>query len=442
MKTCLIFFEITMLLIWSPVVTASAQDLSGLSICIDPGHGQGTANQGPTGLREAEINLSVSLFLKEFLQSADIDTVLLTRVDNSTNPTLSQREDLANSFAVDWFHSIHHNACGAIGAVCTARYTLLLIEEVRALANPCPDGRTRGTGQPEWPGLSDEMSDLMANWIFEALRTSFFTTRLDWTFFGGCNGGFSLGVLNDLLMPGELSEATFHQNLIEENKLRNPDFLKLEARALFMAFLDFYEAGTLSTGALTGIITNEESGEPINGAEVLLIPVGASYTTDDYNNGLYVFHDVPPGTYQVTASAEGFESKELTVEANAHDFSFLDFSLASASPPVSVGPANAETQLPQEFALYQNFPNPFNPETVISYQIPEDAFVPQKVVLKIYNLQGQNVRTLVEDKQPPGTYTVFWDGKNDFGEIVSSGLYIYQIKIGRFIQNNKMIFLK
>ncbi|NIR49500.1 N-acetylmuramoyl-L-alanine amidase, partial [candidate division KSB1 bacterium] len=81
--------------------SASAQDLSGLSVCIDPGHGRGNTNQGPTGLREADINLSVSFFLKDFLKRANIDTVLLTRVDDSTNPTLSQREAIANTFGVD-----------------------------------------------------------------------------------------------------------------------------------------------------------------------------------------------------------------------------------------------------------------------------------------------------------------------------------------------------
>ena len=172
---------------------AAAQDLSGLSIAIDPGHGKGNTNQGPTGLREADINLGVALFLKDFLKSANIDTVLLTRVDDSTNPTLSQREFLANSFGVDWFHSVHHNACGGIGTLCTARSTIVLLEEERSFANPCPNGKARGTGQPAWPGQSDVMSDFIGQHIFDALRTTSTTTWLDWTFYGGCNGGLVLG---------------------------------------------------------------------------------------------------------------------------------------------------------------------------------------------------------------------------------------------------------
>ncbi len=305
-----------------------AQDLSGLSICVDPGHGKGNTNAGPTGLREADINLSVSLFLKEFLKSAHIDTVLLTRVDDSTNPTLSQREAMANNFGVDWFHSVHHNAFNG-----SSRFTLVLLEEKRSFSNPCPDGSARGTGQPDWPGQADIMSNKMADWVFQALRTEFPIVRLDWTFFGGCNGGFSLGVLNDLLMPGELSEATFFDNPVEENKLRNPDFLKLEARALFMAILDFYDAGKLKTGALAGIIKSAENGRPVNGASVLLNPGNKIYQTDNNNNGLYVFHDLPPGSYQLQVQAPGFETQSGTVIVKAHDFSFRDFSLSVNSAP-------------------------------------------------------------------------------------------------------------
>ena len=81
MTSRLEFYLITLLCVTFVPAVASSQDLSGLSICIDPGHGAGNANQGPTGLREANIDLDVSLFLKEFLKSAHIDTVLLTRID-------------------------------------------------------------------------------------------------------------------------------------------------------------------------------------------------------------------------------------------------------------------------------------------------------------------------------------------------------------------------
>ncbi|TDI85126.1 MAG: T9SS type A sorting domain-containing protein [Caldithrix sp.] len=326
--TCSLLATLLTMTPWT-IAPLPAQDLSGLSICIDPGHGKNVPNAGPTGLRESDLNVAVTFFLKDFLKSANIDTVLLTRVDDSTNPTLSQREAIANSFGVDWFHSVHHNAFNA-----NNRFTLMLYEEERTAAQRCADGRDMGTGNPDWPGQSDTMSKLMAATIFSALRTSNFIDRLDWTFFGSCNGGFSLGVLNNLIMPGELSEATFHDNRIEENKLRNEDFLRLEARALFMSILDFYEAGKMTTGVLSGIVRDDGTGEPVNGAQFTLLPLQLNYTTDEHGNGFYAFHDLAPGDYEVSVAANGFDGTTKTITITAHDFSFADFSLQSARPPV------------------------------------------------------------------------------------------------------------
>lgn len=296
-------------------LTASSQDLSGISICVDPGHGKGTVNQGPTGLREADINLRVALFWKEWLKAAGIDTVLLTRTTDDENPTLSQRERIANQFGVTWFHSVHHNATG--GTNTSARYTLLLYEEL-------------GNHQPQWPGQSDVMSRAMAERLWQALRTSDWRVFGDFTFYGRPS---YLGVLNDLQMPGELSEATFHDHPVEERKLRNPDFNQLEALGLHTAFLDYFDAGTLPTGSLSGIIYDATSQQPINGAEVRLLPVDSLYVTDSWNNGLYVFPALPPGAYQLLVSATGYDTATASVKVEAHQFKALDFPLLPNIPP-------------------------------------------------------------------------------------------------------------
>jgi len=70
-----------------------SQNLSGISICIDPGHDPSSPNAGPTGLREADINFQVALFLKDYLKAARIDTVLLTHFNNIPNISLSARAD-------------------------------------------------------------------------------------------------------------------------------------------------------------------------------------------------------------------------------------------------------------------------------------------------------------------------------------------------------------
>ena len=94
---------------------------------------------------------------------------------------------------------------------------------------------------------------------------------------------------------------------------------------------------------------------------------------------------------------------------------------------------------PTEFALLQNFPNPFNPETTIGYELAESA----DVTLQIYNVVGQVVRTLMAaEPQSVGRYQVRWDGIDDRGTPVSSGIYFYQISAGKFQDVRKLMLLK
>ena len=94
--------------------------------------------------------------------------------------------------------------------------------------------------------------------------------------------------------------------------------------------------------------------------------------------------------------------------------------------------------VPVKYALHQNYPNPFNPTTTINYDLPENAHVE----IVIYNMLGQNIRTLVNDDKPFGYHSVVWDGMTDSGESVSSGLYIYRIISGDFQKVKKMVLLK
>jgi hypothetical protein len=94
--------------------------------------------------------------------------------------------------------------------------------------------------------------------------------------------------------------------------------------------------------------------------------------------------------------------------------------------------------VPSEFALRQNHPNPFNPETQIGYQLPE----PGDVSLTIYSLLGQQIRQLVNAPQAAGIYQTSWDGQDALGRSVASGLYFYHLKSGQFSQTKMMILLK
>ena len=93
---------------------------------------------------------------------------------------------------------------------------------------------------------------------------------------------------------------------------------------------------------------------------------------------------------------------------------------------------------PDNFALHQNYPNPFNPSTTIAYQLPKT----NRVTLKIYNLAGQEIRTLFDQIKPPENFSVQWDGKDSKGEQVASGVYIYQLKAEGFIAQKKLLLLR
>jgi len=101
----------------------------------------------------------------------------------------------------------------------------------------------------------------------------------------------------------------------------------------------------------------------------------------------------------------------------------------------------ASAVLPKAFALDQNSPNPFNPSTTISYEIPENTNS-VKVVLAVYNIRGQKVITLVDELKEAGRYSVNWDGRNEAGQRVSSGVFFYRLQAGDFSAVRKMVILK
>ncbi len=96
------------------------------------------------------------------------------------------------------------------------------------------------------------------------------------------------------------------------------------------------------------------------------------------------------------------------------------------------------SEIPTTFSLSQNYPNPFNPSTVINYAVPKVT----SVNITVYNSLGQHVKTLVNEKQGVGNYRVDWNGTDNYGNSVSSGVYFYQIKAGDFVKTHKMMLMK
>ena len=90
------------------------------------------------------------------------------------------------------------------------------------------------------------------------------------------------------------------------------------------------------------------------------------------------------------------------------------------------------------FILYQNFPNPFNPTTSITFKLLK----PSDVNLVIFDCTGRQIRTLKTDRYSAGLHQVQWDGTNDSGNAVASGIYVYQLKAGNYNQSHKMMLLR
>ena len=91
-----------------------------------------------------------------------------------------------------------------------------------------------------------------------------------------------------------------------------------------------------------------------------------------------------------------------------------------------------ETQ-PEEYYLFENYPNPFNPTTTIKYQIQELSFV----TIKVYDLLGNEIETLVNEQKPTGSYEITW-----YEEQLTSGVYFYRLQAGSFVETKKMVLMK
>jgi hypothetical protein len=154
---------------------------------------------------------------------------------------------------------------------------------------------------------------------------------------------------------------------------------------------------------------------------------GNSFKTNDY-------HIVNLST-GITIMAECNYFKKDTA---AYFIGPIDRSPSKTSDPLPVSPF-AGGPAPDRYALGHGFPNPFNPSTTVKYQIPPPG---GEVVIRIYDVAGRLVRTLVSDRQRPGYYDVQWTGVNDRGAPVASGIYFLQMKAPGFVESRKLVLLK
>ncbi|MBH31947.1 MAG: hypothetical protein CMG71_08215 [Candidatus Marinimicrobia bacterium] len=142
----------------------------------------------------------------------------------------------------------------------------------------------------------------------------------------------------------------------------------------------------------------------------------------------------------MTTREEYYLLNEGTFDISKYSEDFpYQFKVFAGSPTfVAAALAEALALLPEDFTLRQNYPNPFNPSTTIEFTLPQ----PSDVSLVIYNLMGQEVRTLNQKMMDTGRHTIQWHGKNNRGEMVSSGVYFIRFHSGKFSISRKMVLMK
>jgi hypothetical protein len=129
---------------------------------------------------------------------------------------------------------------------------------------------------------------------------------------------------------------------------------------------------------------------------------------------------------------DGDNDSIAIVDMGAYEFGAPNVSVADTA---SIPPATSEAPNPQ---VKQNYPNPFNPVTTITYSLPKACHVS----IKIYDITGRLVKTLLHEENPAGHYRLNWHGRDDAGKPVSTGTYIYQMRADDYQQTKRMVLLR
>lgn len=157
-----------------------------------------------------------------------------------------------------------------------------------------------------------------------------------------------------------------------------------------------------------------------------------------------VYPETATGAFQSTGKwYEYFSADSLTVTDTQMQFNlqpgeyrlYTSVRIPGSGIPTSVSENNS---IPTEYKLDQNYPNPFNPSTTINYQLSSIS----NVKIKIYDILGREVVTLINAQKPAGKYQVVWNGNNNFGNKVTSGIYFYRVQAGNFTAIKKMVLMK
>jgi hypothetical protein len=190
--------------------------------------------------------------------------------------------------------------------------------------------------------------------------------------------------------------------------------------------------------------TSSDNGETWTESQNVTNPDGTIFGWDDRYPSIAkinIDNDADPGkdVYMIYQSDDlaGTLVRGTEGSLNMDYIKFVGVDLAV----VGIGDRGSGDNIPKVFSLSQNYPNPFNPSTTIQYEIPEvSSAVPVKVF--VYDIRGRMVRILVNQEKESGRYLVHWDGRDEHGEEVGSGIYLYKLITGSFSSIKKMVILR
>ena len=173
------------------------------------------------------------------------------------------------------------------------------------------------------------------------------------------------------------------------------------------------------------IVTSLSNNKPLENSKIFLSEnsnVIAEYITD--NNGQAVID------YQFDLGAE----YKISAVKDGYTINLTDYAPSIAT---DINDENNLT-LPTTYSLEQNYPNPFNPSTLISFSLPEKA----EITLQVFNMLGQNIKTIASGTYSAGRHIFEWDGKDNYGNQAATGIYFYRINALEFSDTKKMVLLR
>jgi hypothetical protein len=279
-------------------------------------------------------------------------------------------------------------------------------------------------------GYSSAVANVEIDWDEKPGRT----TLMNCTFFDARvftiwieNSADTLHLYNCILAGGDNIGLAFEQMGIgsyhgDYNIFHNDD----PSRAIAVAYTDEFTLDQIAAGNWTAYSGQDAHSCVVYSADTLF--------EKPTNFNLHLAATSPAidkGTAN-GAPLDDFDGEPRPV-GNGFDIGAYEYRSSSA-----VLDADINKTIPQALILNQNYPNPFNPETVIEYQLPRAA----EVEISIINLQGQKVATLLQENRDAGSHKITWNGTDEAGQPVASGVYLYQFKADKFVAAKKMLLLR